>query len=86
MTSNTVTLDKNLAGNNTLFEVKTKSNLAVKYHNTSIMEKMHVSKAISLLDKDFNQNPYQTLSKEYKIRARKIITRNILATDMVLIN
>ena len=72
-----------LAGNNTLFEVKTKSNMAVKYHNSSVMEKMHVSKTIDLLERDFKNNPYSDLNKDGKTRAKRIITRCILATDMV---
>lgn len=36
----------NLAGNNTLFEVKVQSDLAIEYCNISVMEKMHLSKTM----------------------------------------
>lgn len=36
----------NVAGNNTLFEVKVKSEISVLFSNISVMEKMHVAKTM----------------------------------------
>lgn len=46
----------NVAGNNTLFEVKVKSEISVLFSNISVMEKMHVAKTMEILSRNPKTN------------------------------
>jgi hypothetical protein len=72
-------------GNTNLFEINTKSNLALKYNDYSVLENHHCSVAFLLMElphiKLFNK-----ISNNTFIEIRKTIIDSIIATDMIYHN
>lgn len=68
-------------GNNNLFEINTKSDLAIAYNDKSVLENYSLFILFNLLN-DFNMNIFKDVENfEYKY-IRKLIILNIIATDM----
>lgn len=68
-------------GKNNIFEINTLSEIAVRYHDESVLEQYHTALTIELLLKP-SYNIAESLSSDRFKILRKIITQCILATDM----
>lgn len=72
-------------GVNNLFHAKAKTQMAMDYSYTAVMEQMHLSKTINFLNTKAGYM-MASLTPAEKDRARKIIFKAILSTDMVPIS
>lgn len=72
----------NIEGLNNVYHANVKSSIALDYSYSGILEQMHVSKTMNFLSKKagFIMNALKPAEKD---KARRIISKAILATDMV---
>lgn len=68
-------------GNNNIFEINTKSELAITYNDKSVLENYSLFVFFNFL-KDFNMNIFSELDAYEFKHIRKVIIMNIIATDM----
>ena len=68
-------------GRTNAFEMNTLSDIAIKYHDTSILEQYHAALALKLLLKP-QYNILKKIKQEIFNKIRKILIDCILATDM----
>jgi hypothetical protein len=73
--------DMDHPGNNNQFEVKTKSVLAAKYSNTSVLENHHLASLMMILEEP-ECSVLESLSEENLVEIKKQMTANILSTDI----
>ena len=67
-------------GNNNLFEIKTRSKMALLYNDQAVLENHHCASLFFMLE-DEKLNCLVNLSAKDKVDGRKMIVDNILATD-----
>lgn len=75
--------DLNHKGRNNAYHVKKRTDLAILYSSQSVLENMHISTLFNMMD----ENPEGDLispiqDSGVKARAKKILMKSILATDM----
>ena len=68
-------------GSNNLWEIKTKSKLALLYNDQAVLENHHAASFFFLLENDDN-NCMQNLPAKEQAEGRKQILENILGTYM----
>lgn len=68
-------------GQNNIYHVNCKSNLAIRYNDASVLENYHVSETFKTLLKEENNIMKNFSPEEYRIARRRII-ECIIATDM----
>jgi cAMP-specific phosphodiesterase 4 len=73
--------DVDHTGRTNSFEVSKGSNLALLYHDTSVLEQHHAAIAFFTLQQE-NCNIFKALSRDMYLAVRKVIIAAILATDM----
>jgi len=73
--------DVDHTGRTNSFEVSKGSNLALLYHDTSVLEQHHAAIAFFTLQQE-NCNIFKALPRDMYLAVRKVIIAGILATDM----
>ena len=73
--------DVDHTGRTNSFEISKGSNLALLYHDTSVLEQHHAAITFFTLQQE-NCNIFKALSREMYLTVRKVIIASILATDM----
>eukprot|EP01015_Nassula_variabilis_P009190 TRINITY_DN17270_c0_g1_i1.p1 TRINITY_DN17270_c0_g1~~TRINITY_DN17270_c0_g1_i1.p1 ORF type:complete len:236 (+),score=36.58 TRINITY_DN17270_c0_g1_i1:70-777(+) len=68
-------------GKTNMFEVNSLSQIALEYHDKSVLEQHHAATTFFIL-RDQRYNILENLDDEQFIQIRKLIIQNILATDM----
>lgn len=75
--------DMDHPGTNNLFEIKTRSKLAVLYNDISVLENHHAASFFFMLENEKHDcNILKHMSEEDRNSCRKQILENILCTDM----
>lgn len=74
--------DLNHKGKNNMYYIKKKAEYAKIYSNHAVLENMHISYLFRLLDERPDSDILTFKDASLKPKARKLIMKNILATDM----
>lgn len=75
--------DMDHPGTNNLFEIKTRSKLAILYNDLSVLENHHAASFFFLVENEKRDcNLLKHMSPEDRSNCRKMILENILCTDM----
>ena len=74
--------DLNHEGKNNMYYIKKRAEYAKIYSNHAVLENMHISLLFRLLDERPEADIFNFKDATLKPKARKIIMKNILATDM----
>jgi hypothetical protein len=70
-------------GTNNLFEIKTRSKLAILYNDISVLENHHAASFFFMVENEKHDcNLFKYMSSEDRNSCRKQILENILCTDM----
>lgn len=75
--------DMDHPGTNNLFEIKTKSKLAILYNDVSVLENHHSASFFFMIENEKHDcNIFRNLPPAEVAECRKMILENILCTDM----
>lgn len=76
--------DVNHPGTNNAFQIKSKSPLATRYNDSSVLENHHAALTFAMIRSDGGCNVFEHWPEEETQRARHILVDSILGTDMAV--